>query len=75
MKSCIYEGQVRHRRFAPRKHEFNYRLYMMFLDLDELPGLFDRYWFWSIDRMNLASFRRADHMGDASAVTQAGSAE
>ena len=66
MKSCIYQGQVRHRRFAPRKHEFNYRLYMMFLDLDELPGLFDRFWLWSVDRINLASFRRADHMGDAS---------
>lgn len=64
MKSCIYEGQVRHRRFAPRKHEFNYRLYMMFLDLDELPGLFDRFWFWSIDRPNLATFKRSDHIGE-----------
>ena len=66
MKSCIYEGRVRHRRFAPRKHEFNYRLYMMFLDLDELPGLFDRFWLWSARRFNLAWFRRSDHMGDSS---------
>lgn len=66
MNSCIYEGRVRHRRFAPRKHEFNYRLYMMFLDLDELPGLFDRFWLWSSRRFNLAWFRRADYMGDSS---------
>lgn len=65
MKSCIYEGQVRHRRFAPKKHLFSYRLYMMFLDLDELPGLFDRFWFWSARRFNLACFRRSDHMGDS----------
>ena len=64
MKSCIYEGQVRHRRFSPRRHEFSYRLYMMYLDLDELPSLFDRFWLWSGSRFNLAWFRRSDHMGD-----------
>jgi len=66
MKSCIYEGQVRHRRFSPRRHEFNYSLYMMYLDLDELPELFDRFWFWSAKHFNLAWFKRADHVGDAS---------
>ena len=66
MKSCIYEGQVRHRRFSPRRHEFNYSLYMMYLDLDELPELFDRFWFWSANHFNLAWFKRADHVGDAS---------
>ena len=65
MKSCIYEGQVRHRRFSPRRHEFSYRLYMMYLDLDELPEVFDRFWFWSARRFNLAWFRRFDHFGDA----------
>ncbi len=65
MKSCIYEGQVRHRRFSPRWHEFNYSLYMMYLDLDELPELFDRFWFWSAKHFNLAWFKRADHVGDA----------
>ena len=64
MKSCIYEGQVRHRRFAPRGHEFSYRLYLMYIDLDELPGLFDRFWLWSTGHFNLAWFRRADHFGD-----------
>lgn len=33
--SAIYAGTVRHRRFAPRHHEFNYPLYMLALDLDE----------------------------------------
>ena len=37
MKSCIYEGQVRHTRTKPVGHTFNYRLFMMYLDLDELP--------------------------------------
>ena len=64
MNSCIYEGRVRHRRFSPRRHVFSYSLYMMYLDLDELPGLFDRFWLWSSTRFNLAWFNRADHLGD-----------
>ena len=65
MKRCIYEGQVRHRRFSPRRHEFSYRLYMMYLDLDELPGLFDRFWLWSAKGFNLAWFKRSDHLGES----------
>jgi len=62
--SCLYRGRVRHRRFAPRPHAFEYRLFMLYLDLDELPRLFDRYWLWSARRPNVAWFRRADHLGD-----------
>ncbi|MDZ7804521.1 DUF1365 domain-containing protein [Thiohalophilus sp.] len=64
MHSCIYQGRVRHRRFVPQEHAFDYRLFMLYLDLDELPGLFDRFGLWSARRFNLAWFRRADHHGD-----------
>jgi DUF1365 family protein len=64
MHSCIYEGQVRHRRFTPLSHQFSYRLYLLYLDLAELPDLFDKYWLWSARGPNLAWFRRKDHMGD-----------
>jgi len=43
---------------------FQYRLFFMFLDLAELPALFDDHIFWSIERFNIASFRRRDHFGD-----------
>lgn len=64
MHSRIYEGQVKHRRFEPRHHEFQYSLYMMYLDLDELPFVFDRFWLWSVNRFNLAFFDRRKHYGD-----------
>ncbi len=64
MQSCIYEGRVRHRRFAPTPHSFDFRLFMMFVDLDELPALFDKRWFWSARRPALAWFRREDYLGD-----------
>ncbi len=63
MQSCIYEGQVRHGRSSPVAHAFRYRLFMMFLDLDELPTLFARRWFWSSHRAAPARFRRSDHLG------------
>jgi DUF1365 family protein len=64
MHSALYIGQVKHRRQAPRVHEFRYPLFMAYLDLAELEQVFARRWFWSIDRANLASFRRSDHLGD-----------
>ena len=64
MHSCIYQGQVRHRRFTPVTHEFSQKLFFMFLDLDELAVLFKRFWFWSDNRFNLACFRRSDHSGN-----------
>ncbi len=64
--SAIYIGEVRHRRFAPVENSFRYRLFMMYLDLSELPGLFEGFRFWNAGRPNLAWLRREDHLGDPS---------
>lgn len=65
MKSAIYQGAVTHRRYTPVLHQFRYPLFMMYLDLEELPTLFNRYWLWSYEKLNWASFWRRDHMGDS----------
>ncbi len=62
MQSCIYEGRVRHTRTQPTLHRFSYRLFMMYLDLDELPTLFKKRWLWSARRPAIARFRREDHL-------------
>jgi uncharacterized protein len=62
--SAVYEGWVRHRRFEPVEHSFRYRLFLMYLDLAELPQALDPYPFWSARRPAPARFRRADFMGD-----------
>jgi len=49
---------------APVEHEFSYRMFMMYLDLAELPGLFRSRWLWSVSRPAIARFRREDHLGD-----------
>jgi DUF1365 family protein len=62
--SAVYEGWICHRRFEPIEHDFRYRLFLMYLDLDELPRVLDRYPLWSARRPALARFRRADFFGD-----------
>ena len=64
MNSAIYEGRVRHRRFAPAEHSFAYRLFMVYIDLSELDTIFSGRWLWSVSRPALARFRRTDHLGD-----------
>ena len=64
LASAVYEGRVRHRRHLPRPHHFDYAIFQLYLDLDELPGLFDDRWFWSLERPNLAQVRRRDYYGD-----------
>jgi DUF1365 family protein len=59
--SCIYEGTVRHRRLQPR-HEFDNRIALAYVDLDELPELVGGR---LIDqRPGLLRFRRRDYLGD-----------
>jgi DUF1365 family protein len=64
LASGIYRGRVRHRRLVPVPHEFDYSIFMMYLDLDELERVFDGRWLWSSRGPAPAWFRRADHLGD-----------
>lgn len=56
--SAIYEGVVTHRRRTPVEHAFRFRLFMLYLDLGELPQVLD-----GVPPL-LARFRRADYLGD-----------
>jgi uncharacterized protein len=64
MHSCIYQGQLSHRRFGHARNDFRYRLFMLYVDLAELDTLFDGYWLWSTKGPAPARFHRADHHGD-----------
>ena len=64
LTSAVYTGWVRHRRHAPHPHNFRYRLFQVYLDLDEVDRAFAGRWLWSAGRRNLAEFRRSDYLGD-----------
>lgn len=60
-QSCIYAGIVNHHRYFPVNHDFQYKLFMMYVDLAELPNLFRPFWLWSFQGLNLASFWSDDY--------------
>lgn len=67
MHSALYHGWLDHRRLAPRRHAFRYRLFMAYLDLAELDQVFRGRWLWATQptrRLALARFDRSDHLGD-----------
>lgn len=63
--SAVYEGWIQHRRHAPRAHSFRYRMFQLYLDLDEMPKLFEGRWLWSLEQRNVAQVRRSDYFGDS----------
>jgi hypothetical protein len=64
MTSCIYTGHVGHIRYQPVENRFRYSLFMMYLDLAELDHIFQRRTLWSVERPNIAWFRRRDYLGN-----------
>lgn len=64
MESALYIGKLRHRRFEPREHQFEYPIYMAFLDIDRLPELMRITRFSSYNRWNWTGYDERDHFGD-----------
>ncbi|MBY0588793.1 DUF1365 domain-containing protein [bacterium] len=62
--SRLYEGWVRHRRFEPVPHSFRYRVFLLYLDLEEVAHLPLPGWLWSTSGWSLLAFRRKDHFGN-----------
>lgn len=65
--SGLYTGKVIHARTRPRRHKLCYRIFNLFLDLDEIDALDQRLRWFSRGRFNLVGFDDADHL-DGSAV-------
>jgi DUF1365 family protein len=63
VRSALYRGYVGHSRSAPKPHSFRNAAHFLYLDLQELPDFFRGRWFWSNEKRNLVTFRRADYLG------------
>lgn len=64
MESGLYFGSVKHARLRPVVHEFEYPLFMAFLDIEKIPELMRVSRLSSHNRWNWASFYDGDHFGD-----------
>lgn len=61
----IYDGEVMHHRFRPKRHRFVYKIQSFLFDIDALERLDKRCRWFSLNRFNLFSFYYRD-FGDGS---------
>ena len=59
--SSIYIGTVIHKRFKPKVHSFNYKVFSLLIDLSEFDILDKNLKLFSYNRFNLISFFNKDH--------------
>ncbi len=59
--SCIYKGQVIHKRFKPKEHFFKYKVFSLLIDLSELHKLEKELVLFSYNKFNIISFYDIDH--------------
>ena len=65
LKSAIYTGFVEHSRYSPKSHYFKYKVFMMYLDLDEIDQVFSLSKLWSkVNPWAPAYFKRSDFLGN-----------
>lgn len=61
--SGLLVGDLRHRRHQPRKHHFEYRVWHLLVDVDELPRLDERVAGFGYGRRAVVELRDTDHLG------------
>jgi DUF1365 family protein len=69
--SCLYFGSVIHRRLGAKPHRFRYRLFWLYVDLDDLDGLDARHRLFSHNGFNLFSLYDCDHGNGSTADLKA----
>lgn len=62
MNSCLFKATVMHHRLKPKAHRFHYKVFMFYIDLDELDLLKRKLAFFSHNRFNVFSFRDKEHL-------------
>ena len=60
--AVLYACEVMHRRYRPITYRFRYRVFSMLIDIDRLEELDRLSPLFSVDRFNLFSFHRRDHL-------------
>ena len=51
-----------HHRLSPKKHRFNYNVFMFYIDLDEVEMLSKKLWMFSKNKFNYFSLKDSEHL-------------
>ncbi len=65
----LYHGDVMHARMEPKKHRFQYKVYSLLIDVDQLDAAGMMSPVFSIDKFNLLSFYQSDHLPKDSKIS------
>jgi len=60
--NALYECSVMHCRLKPKRHAFNYQVFMFSVDIDEIASIAKRIPWFSHNRFNLFSIHDSDHV-------------
>lgn len=60
-ETCLYHGEVVHRRLSPLRHELRYRVFNLFADVDRLEETSRHLRLFSYNRFNLFSISDRNH--------------
>ena len=63
-KDFIYNGNIRHRRYAPFMQKFSYKTFMCYFDIKNIETMFKKSIFWNVNKWALVSFYRNDYHGN-----------
>jgi len=77
MRADLYlaTAHIRHRRYLPKAHAFEYDMGYLLMDIDALPRICDRSLCWSYNRFNLISLYEQDLLQTESSSTAISSAQ
>ena len=63
MSHKFFEGNIYHKRYSPKEHNFKYKFFMIDIDISKLDTLNNKY--FSQNSFNLFSFNTKDHFGES----------
>ena len=66
MSHRFYEGEIYHKRFTPKVHQFTYDYFYLDINLNDIDTLHNRV--FSIDSLNFMSFYSKDHFGNSESI-------
>ena len=70
-ETCLYHGEVVHRRLSPVRHELRYKVFNLFADVDRLAETAAALRLFSYNRLNLFSIMDRNHgPGDGTPVAE-----
>lgn len=70
-QTCLYHGEVVHRRLNPVRHELRYRVFNLFADVDRLEEISSGLRLFSYNRFNLLSVMDRNHgPGDGTPIRE-----